>query len=34
MQVHLKRYIRPEAWYDSFDALLIAISADIQQTTQ
>jgi riboflavin kinase len=30
--VQLRRYIRPEALFDTFDGLLIAISCDIQAT--
>lgn len=29
MTVHLLRYIRPEALFDNFDSLIIAITLDI-----
>ena len=32
MTVHLRRYIRPEALFDDFDSLIIAISCDLQAT--
>lgn len=32
VNLHLLRYVRPEALYSDFDSLIIAISADIQST--
>lgn len=34
LSVRLLRYIRPEALYDDFGALIIAISCDVMATVQ